>query len=243
MYYMGVAQAASNQANETKETERNAMSIDTKAPRIAVNKDSEGRYVCTIYGAQANWARVNEPEAVLDLNGAPKKNKRGEDMKKWSIALYLPKDAPGATEMLAACQEIRKNELKGAGKIVAIKDGNREIDRMVQDLGKDPAKLENMKDRVIVSASSTLQPLVHNEVYSGCVAVAVVVLASYDMEGSKGVKAYLQEIGRVAHGERLSGGGPRASVLGGAVEFEKDEAPESAAASIPAKSSDANPWE
>jgi len=207
------------------------MSIDNTKPAIEVNKDSEGRYVCTVRGAQANWARVNTPEDMIDAaTGQQKKNKRGEPMRKWSVALYLPKDAPGVKEMMAACQEIRKADLKGAGKIVAIKDGNREIDRMVTDLGKDPAKLESMKDKVIVSCSSTLEPKVHNEVYSGCIAVAVITLASYDMEGSKGVKAYLNEIGRVAAGERLGGGGPRASVLAGSVQFEADDVPPTASA-------------
>lgn len=215
--------------------------MDTKKPAITVNKDSEGRYVCTIYGAQANWARVNTPEIMLDTNGLPRKNKRGEDMKKWSVALYLPKDAPGVSDMMAACQEIRKAELKGAGKIVALKDGNREIDRMVNDLGKDASKLESMKDMAIVSCSSTIEPKVHNEVYSGCIAVAVITLASYDMEGSKGVKAYLNEIGRVAAGERLGGGGPRASVLTN-VAFEADES-SAPASSAPAKDDGKDPWE
>jgi hypothetical protein len=222
------------------------MSIDNKAPAIEVNKDSEGRYVCTVRGAQAQWARVNTPEDMVDANGQPRKNKRGEPMRKWSTSLYLPKDAPGVKEMMAACQEIRKTDLKGAGKIVAIKDGNREIDRMVQDLGKDPAKLESMKDKVIVSCSSTLEPKVHNEVYSGCIAVAVITLASYDMEGSKGVKAYLNEIGRVAAGERIGGGGPRASVLAGSVQFEADDAPATGSGTstdAPKADDAANPWE
>lgn len=216
------------------------MSIDPKQPRITVNRDTDGRYVCTIYGAQANWARINEPEVLLDPNGLPRKNRRGEEMRKWSVSLYLPKGAPGVSDMLAACQEIRRAELRGAGKIVALKDGDREIDRMTNDLGKDPSKLDGMRGKAIVSASSTLQPLVHNEVYSGCIAVAVVILASYDMEGSKGVKAYLQEIGRVAHGERLGGGGPRTSVLT-SVEFEPDAPPPQEAPSTP--QNDKDPWE
>ncbi len=219
--------------------ETNMTAIDPKTPKIVVTRDAENRVTCTIYGGIAMWARVNEPEAMLDPTGAPRKNKRGEPVRKWSTSLYLPKGAPGVEEMMAACQAIRKSELKGAGKIVAIKDGNREIDRQVNDLGKDPSKLEAMRDMAIVSCSTTLEPKVHNEVYSGCIAVAVVTLAAYDMEGSKGVKAYLNEIGRVAHGERLGGSGPRASVLTG-ITFEADATP----ASIPAAAQDdANPWE
>ena len=87
------------------------MSIDTKSPRVAVNQDSDGRYVVTVYGAQANWARVNTPEIMLDTNGLPRKNKRGEEMRKWSVALHLPKDAPGLADLNAACQAIRKADL------------------------------------------------------------------------------------------------------------------------------------
>lgn len=213
------------------------MSIDPKKPLVALNKNDKGAYTATIYGGIANWAHISDPEPVLDLNKAPVMGKDGKPKQKWSCSLYVPKDTEGVKDLQAACMEIRKNELKGAGKIVALKDGDREIQRLVEEQGKDPEKLASMAGMWIISASTTLPPVIHNEVYSGCIAVMVIQLTSYDLE-TKGVKAYLQEIGRVAAGTRI-GGGPRAAVLT-SVAFEADDV---SAAAPAAPKDDANPWE
>ena len=213
--------------------------LDPKKPLVVLNKNDKGAYTATIYGGIANWARISDPEPILDANKVPVVGKDGKPKQKWSCSLYIPKETEGVKDLQAACIEIRKNELKGAGKIAALKDGDREIQRLVEEQGKDPEKLESMKGMWIVSASTTIPPVVHNEVYSGCIAVMVIQLASYDME-TKGVKAYLQEIGRVAAGTRI-GSGPRAAVLT-SVSFEADESAAPAATGA-TKPTDSNPWE
>lgn len=224
--------------------------IGPKTPSIAINKNDKGAYVVTVYGAVAHWPRIQDPEPVVNkdkLTGAvtPVMNKDGSQKQKWSVALYLPKSAPGANDLHAACVEVRKNELKGVGKIAAMKDGDRELARLVAEMGKDPEKLQHMVGQAIISASTTIAPIIHNEIYAGAICVAVIQLASYDLE-TKGVKAYLQEIGRVAPGERLATGGQRASVLAGAMAFEADSAPTASQPSTGAPAAagtDGMPWE
>lgn len=224
--------------------------IDPKTPSIAINKNDKGAYVVTVYGAVAHWPRIQDPEPVVNKDkttGAvtPVTNKDGSQKQKWSVALYLPKNAPGVKDLNAACVEVRKNELKGLGKIAAMKDGDRELTRLVEEMGKDPEKLQHMVGQAIISASTTIAPIIHNEIYAGAVCAAVIQLASYDLE-TKGVKAYLQEIGRVAPGERLATGGQRASVLAGAMAFEADSAPATPhpSTSAPAAAgTDGMPWE
>lgn len=214
--------------------------LDPKKPLVVLNKNDKGAYTATIYGGIANWARISDPEPILDANKVPVVGKDGKPKQKWSCSLYIPKETEGVKELQAACIEIRKNELKGAGKIAALKDGDREIQRLVEEQGKNPEKLESMKGMWIISASTTIPPVIHNEVYSGCIAVMVIQLASYDIE-TKGIKAYLQEIGRVAAGTRI-GGGPRAAVLT-SVAFETDDTPASTGASSAPARDDSNPWE
>lgn len=219
--------------------------IDPKTPSIAINKNDKGAYVVTVYGAVAHWPKIQTPEPILDANKAPVMDKNGNPKKKWSVALYLPKSAPGVKDLNAACVEVRKNELKGLGKIAAMKDGDRELTRLVEEMGKDPEKLQHMVGQAIISAGTTIAPIIHNEIYAGAVCVAVIQLASYDLE-TKGVKAYLQEIGRVAPGERLATGGQRASVLAGAMAFEADSAPTASQPSTGAPATagaDGMPWE
>lgn len=216
--------------------------IDPKVPMIAVNQTTDGKTVATIYGGIANWPRIQTPEPILEKDGTPALDKSGKPKQKWSCSLYVPKSTPGAKELWEACVALRKADLKGVGKIAAMKDGDKELDRLVSEMGKDPEKLSGMVGMWIISASTTIPPVVHNEIYGGCVAVMVIQLASYDNE-TKGIKAYLQEIGRVAAGQRI-GGGPRAAVLTN-LAFEEDAEPAGApaASTSAATSGDSMPWE
>lgn len=49
-------------------------------------------------------------------------------------------------------------------------------------------------------------PLSEQDVYAGCYVHASVVPATYDVDGGRGVKLYLNNVQKLADGERLSGG-------------------------------------
>ena len=195
------------------------MSIDLKTPAIHV-ETREGKIVATICAAEAQWARISDPEPMLDANGSPSLDRQGNPRNQWSVELRLPKTAPGVKAFMDACIDLRKKDLKGVGKLAVCKDGDKEHARLVEELGKDPEKISGILGKVLIKANTTIKPTIHNEVYSGCLATAVIQLATYDRDGSKGVKGYLQEIGRVAHGERVSAGS-RAPMLA-ASSFESD---------------------
>lgn len=217
--------------------------MDLKKPGIHVEV-KDGKTVATICAAQAMWCRVNDPEPMLDNSGAPKMDRNGNAMRQWRVQLRVDKDTPGARELMQACVDLRKSALKGVGKIPACKDGDKEFARLVEEMGKDPEKVADIKGKLLINANSTIQPIVHNEVYSGCIATAVISLASYDRDGSKGIKAYLQEIGRVAPGERLAGAARQPTLEASA--FEADDAPAVAPApaqKAPAAADDDLPWE
>jgi len=218
--------------------------IDPTQPRIVTETTTDGKITATLYGAQANWCRISNPEPVLDTNGAPAIGKDGKPRMSWSVNNYLPKGCPGIEEYQAALIALRKRDLKGVGKLIALKDGDKEIERLVNDLGKDPEKLTGMAGKWIIPANTFSQPFVHNEIYSGAIVVCRIQIASYDRDGSKGIKAYLQEIGRVSDGERIGGSGAPVARISG-ISFATDSAP---AESAPAPSAtnyakDKNPWE
>lgn len=205
----------------------------------------DGTVHATVYGAIANWVRLSDPEAIIDkITGIQKKNKRGEPLYQWSTTLYIQKNCPGVEKYREAVMDLRKRELKGAGKLACAKDGDAEIRRLTEEMGKDPAKLQDLAGMLLIPANTMIQPMIHNEVWSGSIVVASISLATYEVDGTKGVKAYLNEIGRVADGTRI-GGGPRAAVLTG-VSFAKDDVAPPASEGAPAYKKDdtsKNPWE
>lgn len=190
---------------EFGKSKEDKMSIDLKSPGIHT-EIKDGKTIATICAAEAQWARISDPEPLLDANGAPSIDKHGNPRNMWSVELRLPKTAKGVREFMDACVDLRKKELKGVGKLAVCKDGDKEHARLVEELGKDPEKISGILGKVLIKANTTIKPTIHNEVYSGCIASAVIQLATYDRDGSKGVKGYLQEIGRVGAGERLSAG-------------------------------------
>lgn len=239
--------------------------IDPKTPSIAINKNDKGAYVVTVYGAVAHWPKCNSPEPKMSQDKSTQLVKVDKDTRRpvlkdgkeqllwsWGVQLVVPKSTPGAEELLAACMEIRKTDsrLKGQGKVSAIKDGDKVADANIAE-GKDPAWQEWLRGNWLITANSigTIDrpPRVRNEIYAGAVCVAVIQLGAFEVPGNKGVKAYLQEIGRVAAGTRIEFG-RAASVLEGVVEFEEDKseaptAPEPSTGAPAAAGTDGMPWE
>lgn len=64
---------------------------------------------------------------------------------------------------------------------------------------------------------------IEDELYSGCYANVLIDVAAYDVEGSKGVGAYLKAVMKTADGERLSGSAPVDMSEYGLTEVEDEE--------------------
>lgn len=237
--------------------------IDPKTPSIAINKNDRGDYIVTVYGAVAHWPKCNSPEPKMSQDKSSQLVKLDKDTRRpvmkdgkeqllwsWGVQLIVPKGTNGADELMAACVDVRTTDsrLKGKGKIVAIKDGDQVAATNIAE-GKNPEYQEWLKGNWLITANSVgtidKPPRVRNEIYAGAICVAVIQLAAFDQPTNKGVKAYLQEIGRVAAGQRIEFGRP-ASHLEGAVAFEADSAPAAPQPSTGAPAAagtDGMPWE
>lgn len=232
--------------------------MDPKVPAVALNKDDRGNYIATIYGTVAHWPKVNNPEPAMNEDKSAQmvkidrqtrrpilKDGKEQPLWSWGVQLTVPKGAPGVDDLMNACKDVRKANLKGVGKITALKDGDKEADEKVEQ-GKDEKYQEWMRGQWVITAKSTgtldRPPIIRNEIYGGAICVAVVQLATFDAGTNKGVKAYLQEIGRVAPGTRIEGGS-RQSTIGDSVKFEEDAPKDPAPAQPAAASNDGMPWE
>lgn len=245
----------------------NATLIDPKKPLVVVNKDDRDNYRVTVYGAVANWPKCNEPEPKMSEDKSAQlvkidkqtkrpilKNGKEQPLWSWGVQLTVPKDTPGIKDLQEACANVRKASLQGVGKFFALKDGDKEADSKVAD-GKKPEYQEWMRGQWLISANSVgtidRPPLVRNEVYGGAIVAAVLQLGTFDVGTNKGVKAFLQEIGRVAAGTRHAGGGYSSRMDEGVFEddspkndgiYESDATTTSDAPATATKD-DANPWE
>lgn len=237
------------------------MNLDPTKPAVAINKDEKGNYVVTVYGATAYWPSCNTPEPKMTEDKSSQlikldkltrrpvlKDGKEQLLWTWGVQLAVPKNCPGISDLQEACMDVRKTLLNGLGKIVVLKDGDKEADAKIAE-GKNPEYQEWMRGNWIISANFTntidKPPIVRNEIYAGAIVVAVFQPWKFEAERNKGVKGFLREIGRVAPGTRIEFG-VRKSTLEGAVKFEEDAAPVAAPAESPTTSgasTDSLPWE
>lgn len=130
---------------------------------------------------------------------------------KYEASLIIPKSDKITIKKIEAAVEAAKEAGKKdwGGKIpsklkLPLRDGS--------DREDDPA----YENSFFVSAKSTSKPGVvdlarkpitnHDEVYSGCYAVASITFYPYEFEGSKGIACALNHIMKVKDGEPLGGG-------------------------------------
>ena len=134
-----------------------------------------------------------------------------DDRAKYSASIIIDKEDKKSIAKIEAAIEAAKNEGKGkwGGKIpknvkLPLRDGD--IDREDDDA---------YAGKYFFNASSTYKPEVldrykqpitdPDELYSGCYAYVSINFYPYDFNGTKGVAAGLNNIMKVAEGERLSG--------------------------------------
>lgn len=142
------------------------------------------------------------------------------DKDKYSVCLLIPKsDKDTLTRIKAAIEGVKadpKSAVKWGGKWLAsykspLRDGDTE-----RDLEKNP----EYKGHYFINCNSGQKPdvvdtalnpiLDKSAVYSGCYGRASVNFYPFSMDGNKGIAAGLNNVQKLADGERL-GGGSRAS--------------------------------
>ena len=142
------------------------------------------------------------------------------DKGKYSVCLLIPKgDKETLAKLKAAIEEVKadpKSAVKWGGKWLAsfkspLRDGDTE-----RDVEKNP----EYKGHYFINCNSGQKPDVvdaalnpimdKSAVYSGCYGRASVNFYPFSMDGNKGIAAGLNNVQKLADGERL-GGGSRAS--------------------------------
>lgn len=151
-----------------------------------------------------------------------------DDRAKYSASIIIDKEDKKTIAKIEAAIEAAKNEGKGkwGGKIpknikLPLRDGD--IDREDDEAyaGKYFFNASsNYKPQVIDRFKQTIED--PDELYSGCYAYVSINFYPYDFNGSKGVAAGLNNIMKVAEGERL-GGVASAETDFADIELEDDE--------------------
>lgn len=151
-----------------------------------------------------SYAKIWEPESVNE----------GED-KKYSTAILIPKTDTATIEKIKAAieaaKEQSKSKLAGAnGKIPA------NLKTPLRDGDADKPDDEAYAGMYFLNASTRTRPGIvdkdlnaimdRDEVYSGCYARVSINFYAYNANASKGIAAGLNNIMKVADGERLAGG-------------------------------------
>lgn len=151
-----------------------------------------------------SYAKIWEPESINE----------GED-KKYSTAILIPKTDTVTIEKIKAAieaaKEQGKSKLAGAnGKIPA------NLKTPLRDGDADKPDDEAYAGMYFLNASTRTRPGIvdkdlnaimdRDEVYSGCYARVSINFYAYNANASKGIAAGLNNIMKVADGERLAGG-------------------------------------
>lgn len=135
----------------------------------------------------------------------------------YSLMILIPKtDTVTINALKNSIEKFKKDpkaEAKWGSKFLAnmrtpLRDGDTE-----RDLEKGP----EFKDHYFVNANTYTKPGVvdarmqeiinPSDIYSGCYGRVSVVPAAYNTDGNRGIKLYLNNVQKIAEGERLGGGG------------------------------------
>lgn len=150
---------------------------------------------------RVSYAHVFEPKAIEE----------GQD-KKYSIALLIPKTDKATISKIEKAIEAAQEEGKGkwGGKIPP------KLKLPLRDGDEERPDDEAYKGCLFLNASSKSKPgvvdrnmnaiLDKEEFYSGCYARASINFYAFAVSGNKGIAAGLNNLQKLADGERLSGG-------------------------------------
>lgn len=143
----------------------------------------------------------------------PKKNEGGEKAK-YSCALIIPKSDTVTLKKLE--DAIEAEIVAGIPKFGGKRPPNATLKLPLRDGDAERPDDETYKDAWFINANSDNAPGIigadkqeiinHDDVYSGCYAKVHVTIYPYNFNGTKGIACGLNNIMKVADGERLSGG-------------------------------------
>lgn len=151
-----------------------------------------------------SYAKVWEPESQNE----------GED-KKFSTAILIPKSDTATIEKIKAAIELAKEHGKSK---VADKNGKipANLKTPLRDGDVDKPDDPTYAGMYFLNASTRTRPGIvdinrnaimdRDEVYSGCYCLASINFYAYNSNNSKGIAAGLNNLMKVADGERLGGG-------------------------------------
>lgn len=156
---------------------------------VEVIVSSEDPTNIRIIGARTSFAFVMEPD----------------EKGKYRCQFLVPENAKGVAELKEAILAFGKAKVGKGCKYPIIKCGNDVIMDKVNG-GDEEKNWSFYTDQMIIAASSTKPFKVIGNIYSGCYVAAQIKMTSYEFEGQKGVRAYLNGIKFIRDGENLGGG-------------------------------------
>jgi hypothetical protein len=155
--------------------------------------------------ARMSYVHVFEPAAMVE----------GQE-KKYSVSLIIPKSDTKTLEKVRAAIALATEEGKAkfGGSIP------KNLKTPLRDGDEEREDDENYKDAYFINANSARKPglvdenldpiLDKEEFYSGCFGRASLNFYAYNASGSKGIACGLNNLQKLADGEKLGGGGSSA---------------------------------